>query len=336
MAMQPQKERFAKDLAPGYLARMDDVSTGKLLAQKKQLRAGFENVEKTKEFMERSYYGLTSLDHSSLIPVNGYWVDLAVYIAKNGSPKGFLSQNIIYATSNHAEMVTALAFYDLKPQNAEYQMLATEGRKIEITAGNKTDLIIFIKQIKQCASNIRGEINIAQRFYDPKDPYYYSEDEPDIMMEKEVEEFLTDKIYGCKVIVTNCSISSLEFQLLTDLPNGAMPITPLDYMKSHTLQVGQFSTSQIDFKFYFPAPGTFTVFPASASRNGRVIAFAKDVKSLKVVAKKSIFKMENLQDILEKGSVQDILKFCESKNLLNHEIFNFQSIYWMLKKQEFF
>lgn len=48
--------------------------------------------------MERSYYGSTSTDHSSLIPLNSYWSDLALYIAKNGSAVGFLSQNIIYAT----------------------------------------------------------------------------------------------------------------------------------------------------------------------------------------------------------------------------------------------
>lgn len=330
-------ERNFEELKPsGYMAMLDDGVVANLVQQRKQLRAGFENVEKTKEFMERSYFGSTVTDHSSLIPLNSYWVDLAQYIVEHGTAQGFLSQNIIYATRNHAEMITALAFYDLKSSNASYEMVAVEGRKIEITAGKSTNLIVFIRQIKTCASSLRGEISIAQRFFDPTDSYYYSEEEPDIQMEKEVEEFIVDKIYGCKVIVTNCSISSLEFQLLTDLPNGAIPLGPLDYMKSHTLWVSQFSTQQIEFFFYFPAPGQFSVFPASASRNGRVIAQAKDTAPLRVVLKKSIFKMENFQDILQKGSVQDIIKFCESKNILNPEIFKFESIYWMLQKQDFY
>jgi hypothetical protein len=50
----------------------------------------------------------------NLIILNGFWVDLAVYLAKNnGDASGFLSENFIFSNTCHAEMICALSFNDL-------------------------------------------------------------------------------------------------------------------------------------------------------------------------------------------------------------------------------
>lgn len=43
-----------------------------------------------------------------------------------------------------------------------------------------------------------------------------------------------------------------------------------------------------------------------------------------------------MNDILSGGNLDDILNFIESKNLFNYNLFEFSSIYWLLKNKEFY
>jgi hypothetical protein len=54
-----------------------------------------------------------------------------------------------------------------------------------------------LKEVKESNPDIRGDITVTQRFFDPKDRYQVSEEDPDVNLEKEVEEFVLDRIYGC-------------------------------------------------------------------------------------------------------------------------------------------
>ena len=44
-----------------------------------------------------------------------------------------------------------------------------------------------------------------QRFFDPNDRYQICEDNPNMKLEKDINEYVIDKIYGCQVIITNCT-----------------------------------------------------------------------------------------------------------------------------------
>ena len=52
--------------------------------------------------------------------------------------------------------------------------------------------------------------------------------------------------------------------------------------------------------------------------------------------KKTITELKTMNDILSGGNLDDILNFIESKNLFNYNLFNFSSIYWLLKNKEFY
>jgi len=91
-------------------------------------------------------------------------------------------------------------------------------------------------------------------------------------------------------------VAQLEFQVLTEIPNGAMPIMTLDYTKQHIVDLAAFSTHRLMFYFYFPAAGEFTVYPASASRAGKVLAVAQAPSKFDVQQKETIIKMETFAD----------------------------------------
>jgi len=46
--------------------------------------------------------------------------------------------------------------------------------------------------------------------------------------------------------------------------------------------------------------------------------------------------MDTINDILIKGSIDDILNFIETKNIFNSKIFNFSDIYHLLRNKSFF
>ena len=43
-----------------------------------------------------------------------------------------------------------------------------------------------------------------------------------------------------------------------------------------------------------------------------------------------------MSDVLENGTMDEIINFIETKNILNSNIFNFSDIYYLLKNKQFF
>ena len=222
-------------------------------------------------------------------------------------------------------MVSALGMLDLPFAGADYQMRTVAGRKFEIVAGS-SNLLIFQKEVCEGKADLRGDVAVIQRFFDPSDRYAFDEDDPSVKIEKSVDEYLINKVYGCEVVTTNCSVAHLEFQVLTEIPEGAMPIQSLEYTKQHLVDLGAFSTSRVSFYFYFPGAGHFTAYPASASRDVKVLAIAPNAPPFEVREKKTIVKMETFGDLIRNGSKADILEFVRSKNIMNPQIFDFSYV----------
>ena len=153
--------------------------------------------------------------------------------------------------------------------------------------------------------------------------------------EKDVDEYVVDKIYGCEVIVTNVSVTRQDFQVLYEIPEGSLPINVNDYTKSTTMMVNSFTTQTLNYLFYFPKSGKYKVYPANISRNGIVLAIAKETM-FDVHNERVIKKLETIDQILAQGSKEDILDFLQTKNLHNKDIFKFQNIYYLLKDKEFY
>ena len=83
-------------------------------------------------------------------------------------------------------------------------------------------------------------MSIIQAFFDPSDKLTTLKDDPTVQIEKEVEEFLINKIYGTKVIVTNTSIANLDLQVLSEIPSGSIPVNSFEYTKSIDILVNSY------------------------------------------------------------------------------------------------
>lgn len=194
----------------------------------------------------------------------------------------------------------------------------------------QSNLLIFQKDIVKSQTEKMGDIAISQRIFDPLDRYTYLEDDISVKIEKNISEYITNKVYGCQVIITNCSIADLELQILTEIPNGAIPIHSNEYTKSHTRYIEHYHTELIEYFFYFPQVGSFRMYPANVSRNESILSTANSLGEIEIKKELAEKKMESFYDILRNGKMEDILKFIAEKNIHNSNIFKFTDIYWLV------
>ena len=302
--------------------------------QRTKYKVEFKNADKTKEYCERTYYNTSSYSNEKdLIKINQFWGELARAILDSKDEDGLkiLSSKFIFCTHNFVSLLAALTFIDLPFEPSDHKYITIEGKGMEIEASG--NLIIFHKEIKEAKSELKNNIMIAQRFYDYNDRFYTAEDGK--KSEKDVDEYIVDRIYGCQIIVTNATISQQEFQILYEIPEGALPVVINDYTKSQPFTLDSFTTRTLDYYFYFPFPGKFSAYPANLSKDGLVYAIAKD-SHFEVHLERTQKKLETMDQVLSHGSKEDILEFVEKRNLFNREIFAFNNIYYLLKDLDFY
>lgn len=155
-------------------------------------------------------------------------------------------------------------------------------------------------------------------------------------MEKTVTSFIKNKVYNLKTIVTNISQSNLQLQILLDIPQGSIPVSSQEYTTINSESLSSYAINSYVINFYFPESGTFKIYPSNVSKKGEVIARAEPYGVILVKDELVSQNLNDLRGILDSGTAKDVLNFLRDKNIFDPNIFNFDSIMWMLKDKEFF
>lgn len=108
--------------------------------------------------------------------------------------------------------IAILALLDLPFRAESHGLRANEGRKLEVKAAN--NLIMFVKEIRETDSSPETSVTVVQRYFDLGDR----------LQERELEDFLINRAYGCEVIMTNVSSRQQEFSVLVQIPQGSLPL----------------------------------------------------------------------------------------------------------------
>lgn len=179
---------------------------------------------------------------------------------------------------------------------------------------------------------------MSQKFFDPQDKYKYDEQEPELKTVKQVEEFLIDKIYCSEITITNTSENTIKLKLISQIPEGSLPVANLEELKLEDLELSSMSTQIRQFKFYFPRSGLFDYYPATIMSRNLFVCHAPKKPLLRVVEKflRGNKQMESLQDILNYGTKDMIINFMKEKNLHNPRVFKSSSILWMLQEEAYY
>ena len=311
----------------------------------------FKAVGVTKEYAESQ-----GLQDGSEIQVTEFWLDLMKHLLKHSilnfqrdqpdemeqkevkgnNFKPFLSENFIYSVSSLVELLAVLTFTSLPFEKAEHDTDSkTEPNTLKLVFGGNS--MLFCKQIQERENErLPLDINITQSFFDPLDSHTIGKDGYTRTLNT-VTEFVKQRVYQSRVSFTNTSDTDQEVQVVTEIPEGAVPMLGLDYLVNSSYKIRALKTEVLNFNFYFPASGEFDYYPASVTKEGFLVASApKRVLRLRVVDRLQKKELNTITEIMSLGGKEDILGFLEKQNILNQNIFDFKNIYWLLKDKEFY
>ena len=292
----------------------------------------FTGMKSTIEYNEKQYFNHSIVPKTS---VTKFWYNLALTVRNKNNFEDFFDAEFLYENINLSEALFILSFLDL-PFNA--QSLKSNLNGPDLNVSNEDNIVVLSKEIIQKQGEVQKlDVLVAQRFVDKKDPVIYEELEDGIReYEKEVVEYIKGNVYHSRIVVTNSTTTKLNLNILREIPQGALPVSSKDYFKIENVDISSFSTKVIEFDFYFPATGQFTVYPATVIYNDKIVTTANIPENIVVKEVKETKNMDNIGDILSSGNFDNILNFLKSKNLFNDLIFNFNQIYWLLKNKEMY
>lgn len=281
------------------LFRLTVESKNMARAREADLLKGLSDEAKYKEdpkfdltgvFEESRYYRVPfEKTNNTLLEPNDFWMDFATYTFQ-GSEGPFLSKNYGYAVTNLTEMLTALACLDLDYRD-NVEALEPEkhfpngstsyvpGMPVKVLF--RTPTIVLSKQLKECQWE-RSALSVSTNYFDPL--------ATEIVFDGEVEDAFLDptslqkqKVYGCRVVVTNVSSQRYEVEVLTQIPVGSIPIMNGHKTRNKIVALEPFQTRVVPYYFYFPSAGNFTHWPAHVNKNGKILGFDMNKQQIRVL-----------------------------------------------------
>lgn len=285
-------------------------------------------VEKTKEYAENNWFERRISEQGpDLITVNGFWRDYADHVAKNADAP-FISTNLAEAHHNRSEVLAAIALTDL-PFTADKPALARREHRLEISTSEPA--ICFHQEVRPADDDDPDIVVLCNQ------TYLREGDRTRVVEGQTVDkpvrdEFLTFRVYVCKVVLTNPTSRHLELELLMQIPRGSLPVAGGQATKTHQLRLGAHGTTHYEVAFYFPEAGDYPHYPARVSRNEKAVS-AAEALTLHVVETSSKVDTESWEYVSQQGSAEDVFRFLETANL---QELNLERIAWRMQERPFY
>jgi hypothetical protein len=287
--------------------------------EEKVARANIKHeAGKSKEYCETHYKNL-AFDLAYLVGDRLFWADLASHLLNDETHHNFLSKNIMFSISSITELILLLAVLDLPITPSSHEFNRKDGRSLEIVA--KSNLMLFTKEIAEAQENITTNLLIAQNV------------SLQTFNQQKVTEYLINRVYQHETIVTNISSDSITFELLIQIPEGAIPVMGSEYTKTVNNTLIRFNTISFITFFYFPNEGEYKQYPPNVAIDGQVISRG-DMKIYKVSKFSTNQTKESLENVLEIGSKADILEFISSQKYIKEV--DLAKVFWLLKEKDFY
>lgn len=306
-----ESEASKEFFSHGFINTLELDSQSGLLDMRNEQAQLFRRLPPTEEWIETYYYKLPwEQSSANRIAANRFWRDYADHLAA-GQEQPFLSPHFPEAASNFTDMMFALAVLDL-PFAAPEHVLKIEDDKLQFTAAGPA--VVFYQQVQPAPLDPRGAgVLVAENFFRSDDRYRM---EGNQRYDKFInDEFLVHVLYGAQVVLTNPTSTPQLVDLLTQIPNGALPAAKSQVTRTRQLELAPFSTQTFEYYFYFPSAGTFTHFPAHASIEQRVVASAAE-QSFRVVDTPSQIDRRSWSYLSQHGSDAEVIEFLQTENIL--------------------
>ena len=301
--------------------------------KKKAVEKHYEKMENTKEYVEGFYYKQSTIYvDPSIVPNSPFWEAFAKHNLSNASAP-FLSRDFICCTHSLSEMLFCLSVLSIPMSGASFTVEEREGGFV---LRAKTPVMVFHKLLLEGnAPDAKESLAVVQKYVDMSNRWVTVRGER-VERYMEVNEFLAQQPYMCKVIVTNMESRPRSLSLLYQIPSGSYPLSDSFTLRTEAVKVSPYSTSTFSYCFYFPSVGDFTHYPVQVleESTSEVVASATtSFQPLHVMTSLHTVDKTSWRDIAFYGSESDVFEYLRSHAL---EDVDWSKLTWRLREKPFF
>jgi hypothetical protein len=252
------------------------------------------DMNQTSEYIENCFF----FKNNKFTKIFLYKRLISYVIAKEGDIAGFLDADFILATASPTEMIFMLSIMDLSFCHNNPII-----KNNMITSQHNG--VLFSKKFVETSGTIKkSEIIISQRFYHKKEKDLKGQDHP-------VEEFIKGQIYMSRVVITNCSAKDEEINIVSEVPQGSIPINRTETLQALPITIPSFQSRILAFSFYFPESGEFKIYPACVTRKNQILAISDISTDLTVKSQYENQVFHSMWDIQLRGTVKNYFEFLD-------------------------
>jgi hypothetical protein len=299
----------------------ESFSADRLGLAGKEIDGFYRSLDKTREWAETQYYHVRLNDQSAeLVPPNAFWQE---FLTSGG--KRFLPHDLDLPTGSLNEALCALAVIDL-PLARPRSTIAVENEQLVLESEAAT--VVFLESIEPTT-----EVQEQKTILVGQDIYLAN---PNTDQESNRplgnNPLLRGIPYRANVVVTNPTSEKQRVQVLTQLPAGSLPLAGSKLTRSTPVELAPYSTSQVQYVFYFPAAGEFAHYGAQISAEESHIADTAAAKH-RVLDEPESVDQTTWNYIADWGTDAQVLEFLQTANL---ERIDLSRIAFRLKHQAFY
>lgn len=285
--------------ALGYLA--DD------LEQRRAGRGFYRPVDATRTWAEHNYFQRRIAEHlAGLVAVDRFWNDFAQWDGTGA----FVSAHFGEAAGNVNEALLALAVLDLPFEAGEHGVVE-DGTRLDVTAASP--LVLARRELRPLErADDAAPILVSQNLLSTREPVIFIDGQPRDRFV--TSEFIVGVPYTCRVVVTNPTSAPRQLELLLQIPAGAMPIAGGRVTRGLPIALAPYGTRNVEFSFYFPAPGEFAQYPAQVSEDELVVASAQS-RTLTVRSEPTVIDTTSWEYVSQRGSLEEVILYLDGANL---------------------
>ena len=332
VSLSPSCAPMSTGMSANCFAAADSMDL-KAMKKKKAVEKHYEKMENTKEYVEGFYYKQSKMYvDPSIVPNSPFWEAFANHNLGDASAP-FLSRDFIYCTHSLSEMLFCLSVLSIPMGGASF---AVEEREGGFVLRAKTPVMVFHKLLLEGnAPDAKESLAVVQKYVDLSNRWVTVRGER-VERYMEVNEFLAQQPYMCKVIMTNMESRPRSLSLLYQIPSGSFPLSDSFTLRTEAVKVSPYSTTTFSYCFYFPSVGEFTHYPVQVleESTSEVVASATtSFQPLHVMTSLHTVDKTSWRDIAFYGSESDVFEYLRSHAL---EDVDWSKLSWRLREKSFF
>lgn len=264
----------------------------------------FTQLDATREWAESNYYRIPlKQQNAELVTVNPFWIDFM----DRDPNQGVLSTQFHLAATNANAAIMALAMLDLPLESVPYQLEIRDGRW---TAKSDKPIVVYIESIEET----RKEEQIANLMAGQEVYVVDSGDHSDPQKPVTNQSWVQGKAYRTSVVVTNPTGEQRVAKVLTQVPQGAIPLQGGKVVQTKIVPLGPYTTQQIEYYFYFPKSGEFDHYGSQVAVEGTYAASIASQKR-KVLEKPEEIDTGSWDYIADWGTNDQVLSYLKTQNV---------------------